>query len=187
MSDAFTNLDDLYKFIDANVATVKSMHPFWPCRKGCSILDGKNCCHYSIFPVSKTEWRRVRRAVRRLPQDTIHNIRAGARGMYERYSFHRGINYFATFKKLCAQVEPCPLLVNQECAAYSDRPVICRSFGYFADAPTQTFHWCAHVSKVVQEQGVRRVPSWSILTSGIADTINGPVKPLCVWLVEDMA
>jgi len=79
------------------------------CRAGCS-----GCCHHhlSIFEVEAAA---VREAVRALPAETRERLRQQACEVRERE----------------AREEPvaCPLLVDERCAVYEARPVICRTQG----------------------------------------------------------
>src|SRR4051812_3467891 len=76
------------------------------CRAGCS-----NCCqhHLSVFPV---EAARVKAAIAALPNELRATITQQARAVKGRE----------------AQSQPvaCPLLVENRCAIYATRPLICR-------------------------------------------------------------
>lgn len=79
------------------------------CRAGCS-----GCCqhHLSVFPV---EAARVKAAITALPDELCVRIEQQARTVDERE----------------AQGQPvaCPLLVDERCAIYEARPLICRTQG----------------------------------------------------------
>src|SRR2546426_7210761 len=79
------------------------------CRAGCS-----GCCHHhlSVFEVEAVV---VREAVAALPAEIRERIRHQAREVRERE----------------ARGEPvaCPLLLDDRCAIYSSRPLICRTQG----------------------------------------------------------
>lgn len=89
---------------DGFSARVHARHPrSMACREGCSL-----CCrrHFSLFPV---EAHRVALAVAALP------------------AVERGI----LAERLLGDPEPaaCPLLVDDRCSIYQDRPLICRTHG----------------------------------------------------------
>ena len=79
------------------------------CRAGCS-----GCCghHLSVFPV---EGEAIREAVAALPAEVRARVRAQARAVEEREA--RG------------QEAGCPMLIEDRCAIYDARPVICRTQG----------------------------------------------------------
>src|SRR6185436_15215063 len=79
------------------------------CRAGCS-----GCCHHHLS-VFEVEAAAVREAVAALPRETRERIGQQAREVRE----------------LEARGEPvaCPLLVDDHCAIYSSRPLICRTQG----------------------------------------------------------
>ena len=177
-------LDDLYGFIGEQADRVHTEYPYWPCKKGCSVLDGTNCCNASLFPVTKIEWNRVKGALHRLPQADRDEVRLAAREIYERYGLHECKGDFRAFyAEHGADEVPCPFLKNNLCRIFADRPVICRAFGYFTFEENP--HWCREVSLVVHEHGVKRVPSWKALTERMAKLVRGPSKPICAWITEE--
>jgi uncharacterized protein len=79
------------------------------CRAGCS-----GCCHHhlSVFPVEAAA---IAEAVKALPAETQAIIRRQAAAVREREA--RGLSV------------ACPLLVDDRCAVYESRPLICRTQG----------------------------------------------------------
>jgi uncharacterized protein len=79
------------------------------CRAGCS-----GCCHHhlSVFPIEAAA---VTDAVKALPPETQAVIRRQAAAVREREA--RGLSV------------ACPLLVDERCAVYELRPLICRTQG----------------------------------------------------------
>lgn len=178
-------LDALYDFIGEQADRVHETYPFWPCEKGCTALDGINCCHHALFPVTRTEWARVKGALHRLPQDKRAAVRSAAQATYDKYEMAQ---YAGSFSKLFQEhygdIAPCPFLADNVCQVYHDRPVICRSYGYFTSSDEP--HWCRAVTKTVVEHEVKRVPSWNALVERLTGSVKGPSKPLCAWVVEDV-
>ncbi|HWQ36114.1 MAG TPA: YkgJ family cysteine cluster protein [Blastocatellia bacterium] len=84
-------------------------HTHLNCRAGCSA-----CCHHhlSVFPVEAAQ---IKEAIASLPAETQQTLKRQAAAVRERE----------------ARNEPvaCPLLVNDRCAIYAARPVICRTQG----------------------------------------------------------
>jgi Fe-S-cluster containining protein len=79
------------------------------CRAGCS-----GCCqhHLSVFPVEAAQ---ISTAIQLLPDETQQTLKHQAAETVERESQ--------------GQAVACPLLINDECAIYQARPVICRTQG----------------------------------------------------------
>lgn len=182
-------LTDLYRHIDEQARQVHATYPFWPCRDRCDVLDGRNCCHHSLFPVSKTEWERVHPVLKAMPVAVRTQIYASARKIVKQLKMTRGTDFPSLFKTHHQELAPCPFLVNNRCSVYEARPIICRSFGYFADPPSSenpsgSYNWCTEVGRTVQTRGVTRVPSWSRLSERMVNVLSAPVRPLAAWIEE---
>ena len=101
-------------------------HAHLNCRAGCS-----GCCHHhlSFFPVEAAS---IRAAIESLPDETQQLLHQQAEAVNEREA--RG------------EAVACPLLVNDRCAIYAARPVICRTQGlpllYQAEDGNQEVDFC---------------------------------------------
>ena len=97
--------------IDARVQQTLEQHPDWPCRRGC---DG--CCRSLTHPpvLTKPEWERVHAALRSLSAEVRAAAEERIRSRWSR---------------------ACPLLDSQSgaCLVYEQRPVACRTYGFYAD------------------------------------------------------
>jgi Fe-S-cluster containining protein len=79
------------------------------CRAGCS-----GCCqhHLSVFPVEAAG---ISAAIQALPDETQRRLKRQATETIERESQSKAV--------------ACPMLINDKCAIYEARPVICRTQG----------------------------------------------------------
>jgi Fe-S-cluster containining protein len=84
-------------------------HTHLNCRAGCSA-----CCHHhlSVFPVEAAQ---VKAAIESLPAETRQTLQRQAAAVREREARSESV--------------ACPLLVNDHCAVYAARPIICRTQG----------------------------------------------------------
>jgi uncharacterized protein len=101
-------------------------HAHLNCRAGCS-----SCCHHhlSVFPVEAAN---IRAAIESLPDETQRLLHRQAAAINERAA--RG------------ETVACPLQLNERCAIYEARPVICRTQGlpllYEAEDGNQEVDFC---------------------------------------------
>lgn len=110
-------LDALFITIDERVAAIRSDHPDWRCAKGCD-----NCCRQLAAPpqLSREEWRRLASGLERLPAAQQQEIKAR-------------VTFQAPQPIIAKDGYTCPLLDSASgcCPVYHDRPVACRSYGYY--------------------------------------------------------
>jgi Fe-S-cluster containining protein len=117
-SPTMSTLSLLLVDIDARVHAIRSDRPDWPCTKGC---DG--CCRRlaEVPRLTAAEWRLLRDGLAALPPQRLREISRNV----------------AALASLPAIVEPraiaCPLLdpVTRACPVYAQRPVACRTYGYY--------------------------------------------------------
>lgn len=178
------SLDALYAFADEQAGYVHQVYPTWPCAKGCDLLGGANCCHTSLFPVSSTEWGRVKEHILALPHERQEDIKAAARGQHKRFGMKRYDSFAEFFKQHGKKTAPCPLLENNLCSVYESRPTTCRSFGYWQDA--ESIKACAAVGAYVRTNRIKKMPHWAVLAQRMVKTLKGPVKPLAAWIVDEL-
>ena len=108
-------LAELHAEIDARVAAIRSAHTDWPCAKGCDAC----CRRLALLPqLTAAEWEVLRPAIAALP---------AARQAQIAERIARPItNEHGQFT--------CPLLdpASGACPVYAQRPVACRSYGFYA-------------------------------------------------------
>lgn len=111
------SLHELFDAIDTRVAAIRKEFPDWRCAKGCDA-----CCRQLAAPprLTPAEWQRLRQGVERLPAHQQTEIRRRVAAQ---------VHAAATDKSLAV----CPLLDldSGSCPVYGDRPVACRSYGYY--------------------------------------------------------
>ena len=112
-------LPALHDDIDARVAAIRATHADWPCAKGCDA-----CCRRlaAVPQLTVGEWELLRGALAALPAQELT-------GIARRVSALAGHSTPAAPR---AQVT-CPLLdeASGACPVYAQRPVACRSYGYY--------------------------------------------------------
>lgn len=109
-----TSLHQLHAQIDARTNAIRSTHPDWPCSKGCDL-----CCRQlaAVPQLSATEWTLLQQGLQQLPADQLAIIRQRVAALAEN-----------------AQAPiTCPLLdrASGACPVYAQRPVACRSYGFY--------------------------------------------------------
>jgi hypothetical protein len=107
VSEAYRNLIGLVDALASRLSSRYAAH--LACRAGCS-----GCCrhHLSVFAVEAAA---LRQAIEALPGDLQQRIRAQARETDAREAI--------------GEPAACPLLVDERCAIYASRPLICRTQG----------------------------------------------------------
>lgn len=104
----------LHQEIDARVASIRENHPAWLCGKGCD-----SCCRRlaAVPQLTAAEWALLRRGLAALAPEQLAAIRRHVADLTEQSS---------------APVV-CPLLDRDSgaCPVYAERPVACRSYGFY--------------------------------------------------------
>ena len=109
-----SDLDTLHRAIDDRVAAIRLTHPHWLCGKGCDA-----CCRQlaALPQLTRAEWELLRTGLAALPAPQLAKI-------------HRRIEALGP-----APQPPvtCPLLdpASGACPVYAQRPVACRSYGFY--------------------------------------------------------
>lgn len=107
-------LHQLHRDIDARVGAIRDAHPDWLCGKGC---DG--CCrHFADIPrLTAAEWALLSEGLAALPPERLAEIVGNA----------------AALARQPAPPVVCPLLdrASGACPVYAQRPVACRSYGFY--------------------------------------------------------
>ncbi len=100
--------------IDARVKVIRDAYPNWLCGKGCG-----GCCQRlaEIPQLTAAEWELLREALQALPRERLDAIRRDV----------------ANLAVQTSRPLVCPLLdqVTQSCPVYAQRPVACRTYGFY--------------------------------------------------------
>ena len=111
---AMDALTELFADIDARVQQIRSGQPDWPCARGCD-----DCCHQlaGLPRLSTAEWMLLQQGLERLPAQVLAAVR----------------QRLAALAEQPAGPYVCPLLETQTgaCSVYPQRPVACRSYGFY--------------------------------------------------------
>ncbi|MBS1787876.1 MAG: YkgJ family cysteine cluster protein [Acidobacteria bacterium] len=107
MTDSYHQLIEHVDKLVANLSSRYAQHLV--CRAGCS-----GCCHHhlSVFAVEAAA---VRKSVETLPESLRHRLEQQARVVLEAEARNEAV--------------ACPMLVEDRCAIYESRPLICRTQG----------------------------------------------------------
>jgi Fe-S-cluster containining protein len=123
------DVQDLYQILDDLSAYIAAHLPPLACKAGCS-----SCCHHPPL-VTAVEWAALYRHIRSLPasaQQAIVSLAESLRPMSEIFDAARAAALGRSTTRPDKLVARCPLLVDDRCAAYDVRPVICRVYGQSA-------------------------------------------------------
>ncbi|MCL4851984.1 MAG: YkgJ family cysteine cluster protein [Bryobacteraceae bacterium] len=136
---ASAELRILHGRIEARVCGVASRAGGWPCRKGCDL-----CCRRlaSAPKLTEAEWLLLRQGLAALDENRRSEIRT-------RIQLTRGT----------ASPVVCPLLDLRDgsCLIYDQRPVACRTYGFYVERDRGLF--CAGIQSAV-ERGEYRDVVW---------------------------
>ena len=109
-----TVLIELHAGIDVRVQAIRENRPEWLCAKGCG-----NCCRQlaDVPQLSAAEWALLQEGLAALPPGELEEIQRRVAAL------------------AAGPVRPvvCPLLdpLSQACPVYAQRPVACRSYGFY--------------------------------------------------------
>ena len=107
-------LPELHAQIDQRVNAIRAARADWPCSKGCD-----TCCRRlaEIPTLTEAEWLCLREGLAALPAPQQHSIRQRAAEMAQQ----------------TARPLVCPMLDQSSgaCPVYAQRPVACRSYGFY--------------------------------------------------------
>jgi len=110
-----TTLAPLHRAIDDRVARIRQSQTEWPCAKGCD-----RCCRSlaDLPRLTPSEWTLLKSGLEALPPATQSTLRERVRTMT------RGTAGYV-----------CPLLDTDLgiCPVYAQRPVACRTYGYYVE------------------------------------------------------
>ncbi len=153
-----TSLITIQRRVANRVDAILAGH-HWPCRRGCD-----HCCRHLAAPPTLTaaEWEQLQPALASLPA-----------------SVHRRIQNLDA-----AAPVTCPLLDlnSSACLVYEQRPVACRTYGFFVERDQGLY--CGIILHRVA-QGELNGVTWGN-AQAIADDLAplGPARSLCDWYRE---
>lgn len=119
----------LHQDIDARVRDIRQSHPDWPCAKGCD-----NCCRQlaEMPRLTAAEWQLLRTGLAALPAERLREIGQAIAAIEldnpGEHAQHAGGNARPPRPVVC------PLLdrASGACPVYAQRPVACRTYGFYA-------------------------------------------------------
>lgn len=125
-------LSDLHADIDARVIAIRKEHPDWLCGKGCD-----SCCRRlaEIPRLTAAEWALLREGLSGLPAVRLAEIAEAMTALASQSS----------------RPFVCPLLdqASGACPVYAQRPVACRSYGFYVQRELGLY--CGDIEKLTAE------------------------------------
>ena len=110
-----TTLQEIHRSIDARVQAIRDGHPDWLCGKGCD-----RCCRSlaDIPRLTQAEWDLLSEGLAALPEERLVEIS----------------RHITTLAGQTSRPVVCPLLdqASGACPVYANRPVACRTYGFYA-------------------------------------------------------
>lgn len=110
-----TRLHEIHLTIDERVRSIRENHPDWLCSKGCD-----KCCRQlaDIPRLTAGEWDLLKHGLATLPGERFEAVASAIDGL----------------AKQSTRPVVCPILdhASGACPVYAQRPVACRSYGFYA-------------------------------------------------------
>lgn len=163
-----TALIRIHRDIDARVASIRENHTDWLCGKGCD-----NCCRRlaEVPQLTAVEWDLLRQGLAALAPGRLAEIS----------------QKMATLAGQNSRPVVCPLLDESSgaCPVYAQRPVACRSYGFYVQRDRGLY--CQDIEKLVADGALADVV-W-----GNHDAIDqqlgalGEKRPLTAWFAASFA
>lgn len=101
--------------------------PYIFCQKGCA-----KCCADAQFPFTEIEFKYLMTGLNALPLPTQNHIKSNAKKiLHDKRRYEKKW----TFGKKKPFIYTCPCLINNSCAVYNHRGIICRTFGLLSKTP----------------------------------------------------
>lgn len=159
-------LTQLHTDIDQRVAAIRAAHPDWLCAKGCG-----GCCQRlaAIPQLTRAEWDFLREGLLALPEATLTALRTR----------------MATLAAAPTRPVVCPLLdaETQACPVYAQRPVACRTYGFYTQRDGGIY--CQEILAQVETGGLDDV-IWGNQTAVDRQLASlGETRTLTEWFAQD--
>ncbi|MBN8440453.1 MAG: YkgJ family cysteine cluster protein [Thauera sp.] len=104
----------LHANIDTRVSSIRASHPDWQCARGCA-----TCCRQlaDVPQLTAAEWALLKQGLAALPPQRLADIRSKVDDL----------------ARAPSRPVVCPMLDETEgaCPVYAQRPVACRSYGFY--------------------------------------------------------
>jgi Fe-S-cluster containining protein len=160
-----TLLSRLHADIDHRVQTIRDGHPGWLCGKGC---DG--CCRRlaDIPQLTAAEWELLREGLANLPPERLLDIAGEVAELTGRH----------------ARPVVCPLLdrTTGACPVYAQRPVACRSYGFYVQRDRGLY--CREIEVRVAEGTLADVVWGNHDAVDRCLAVLGESRPLTEWFTD---
>ena len=158
----------LHADIESRVQAIRADHPQWPCGKGCA-----GCCRRlaDVPQLTAQEWDLLRAGLATLPAERLGQISRD-------------------LAALADQREPpvvCPLLdqLTDACPVYAQRPVACRSYGFYVERDKGLY--CQEIAARVAAGSLNDAIWGNHAAIDRRLSPLGPRRALNEWLVPDTA
>jgi uncharacterized protein len=160
-----TDLTQLHAAIDIRVQTIRNSVAVWPCAKGCDA-----CCHRlaEVPSLTEAEWEMLKAGLSALSPGRLEQIRREV----------------AALESQAAGPFVCPFLdrVSGACPVYAQRPVACRTYGFYVQRGRGVY--CREI-ELRESEGTLEGVMW-----GNHDAVDarlsglGKARPLNEWFNE---
>ncbi|MCU0552311.1 MAG: YkgJ family cysteine cluster protein [Leptolyngbya sp. Prado105] len=152
-------LQNLDEHIEARAQAIRAERDWFPCRRGCD-----HCCRTLAHPpeLSQAEWDRVDAAVASLPDAVRAIVEQAIDTLIQKVG-----------SGSCRSTIVCPFLDEQEgaCRIYENRPIACRTYGFFVARDHDQY--CELVEYEINTREDHTIV-W-----GNAEAIRNQVKQIC--------
>ena len=158
-------LSRIHRDIDERAEAIRRAHPRWLCAKGCG-----HCCHQLAGAPRLTapEWSLLREALTSLPEERLNGIRRA----------------MVTLAGNPSRPVVCPLLdtLADACAVYPQRPVACRTYGFYVEREGGLY--CREIDALVIDCDLADVVwgNHEVIDEQLASL--GEIRPLTEWFGE---
>ena len=163
--ETLISLSRLHADIESRVQAIRADHPQWLCGKGCAAC----CRHLADVPqLTATEWDSLREGLATLPAERLREV---SRNM-------------AALADQRERPVVCPLLdrSTNACPVYAQRPVACRSYGFYMQRDKGLY--CADIEALVADGFLDDVVwgNHGAIDHGLANL--GDARPLTDWFAR---